>query len=882
MSDPIARLSAALADRYRIERELGQGGMATVYLAEDVKHERKVALKVLRPELAAVVGAERFLAEIKTTANLQHPHILPLFDSGEADSFLFYVMPYVEGDTLRARIDREKQLTVDEAIRIATGVAHALDHAHRHGVIHRDIKPANILLEDGGPVVADFGIALAVGVAGGSRLTETGLSLGTPYYMSPEQATGDQVVGPQTDIYALGCVLYEMLVGEPPYPGKTAQAVLGKIIAGKPVSATEQRPSIPAHVDAALRCALEKLPADRFTSGQDLVRALGDQHFRHGETAGAGLSAKGPWKWMAFAFAGLAAVATVLAAWALLSPEPPGQVVRVTLSTPEELTRGGAFALSPDGSAFVYEGPSESGGTQLWLRYMADLETTPLRGTDGARYPAMSPDGREVAFGVNSSIRVLPIQGGVSRTLADSAIGYPKWGSDGYVYFLGANYRACRVPAGGGPVEVVASPADGEAVTVVTDVLPGGEVVLLAVYPSLTSLNDVEVRALRLAKGEMTTLTTGMFPSLTPTGHLLYFTADSTLMAAPFDAEKLELAGPAIPLLERVSENGTGYFFASWSGTGTLLYRSGGRVGLFEPVWVERDGITRAIDPGWSFQGNSTNSSVALSPDGTRLAVSIGGAGAWDLWIKQLDRGPLSRLTFEGLYNRRAAWTPDGESVSFVSNRSGAYEVWRKRADGSTAAERVLSAERQVYEVAYSSDGTWMVYRVGTSTGGGNPDIYAVRQRNDTAGSPLLTGGFWESSPALSPDGRWLAYASNESGREEVYVRPFPDAGSARWQVSLDGGSEPVWAHSNREIFYRNGDRDMVAARVATGAPFAVTGQVVLFPGADYLSGARHAMYDVSRDDQRFVMLRVAGTGATGTLILVQNFFEELKQRVGS
>jgi serine/threonine-protein kinase len=282
MSDPVARLNAALEGRYTVERKLGEGGMATVYLARDLRHNRNVALKVLKPELAAVVGADRFLAEIETTANLQHPHILPLFDSGEADGFLFYVMPYVEGETLRDRVDREKQLPVDEAVRIATAVANALQHAHDRGVIHRDIKPANILMQDGEPLVADFGIALAVGAAGGSRLTETGLSVGTPYYMSPEQATGDQTVGPASDTYALACVLYEMLVGDPPYVGSTAQAVLGKIIQGEPVSATAIRRSITANVDAAIRKALEKLPADRFTGAQDFARALADPGFRHG------------------------------------------------------------------------------------------------------------------------------------------------------------------------------------------------------------------------------------------------------------------------------------------------------------------------------------------------------------------------------------------------------------------------------------------------------------------------------------------------------------------------------------------------------------------------------------------------------------------------
>ena len=278
-SDPINRLNSALEGRYRVERELGEGGMATVYLAEDLRHERKVALKVLKPELAAVVGAERFLAEIKTTANLQHPHILPLFDSGEADGFLYYVMPYIEGESLRERLGRDHQLPVDEAVGIASNIAGALDHAHRHGVLHRDVKPGNVLIHDGQPVITDFGIALAVGVAGGERLTETGLSLGTPHYMSPEQATGDQHIGPATDIYALGCVLYEMLVGEPPYTGRTAQAVLGRIIVGETPSASAERSSVPANVDATIAKALEKVPADRFSTAARFSEALADWSF---------------------------------------------------------------------------------------------------------------------------------------------------------------------------------------------------------------------------------------------------------------------------------------------------------------------------------------------------------------------------------------------------------------------------------------------------------------------------------------------------------------------------------------------------------------------------------------------------------------------------
>ncbi len=274
MPDPITRLNAALEGRYRIERELGAGGMATVYLAEDEKHKRKVALKVLKPELAAVVGAERFLAEIKTTANLQHPHILPLFDSGEAASYVFYVMPFVEGESLRERLDREHQLPVDEAVKITTDLAEALGYAHRHGVIHRDIKPANILLSSGRPLVADFGIALAVSSAGGDRLTETGLSMGTPYYMSPEQAAGDGHIDARSDIYSLAAMMYEMLAGEPPYTGRTALAIIGKKMVDPIPSVRRVRSSVPEAVDTAIMQALEKLPADRFRSVEQFVDAL--------------------------------------------------------------------------------------------------------------------------------------------------------------------------------------------------------------------------------------------------------------------------------------------------------------------------------------------------------------------------------------------------------------------------------------------------------------------------------------------------------------------------------------------------------------------------------------------------------------------------------
>jgi serine/threonine-protein kinase len=304
VSTDSVRLTSALADRDRLEREVGQGGMATVYLAHDLRHDRRVALKVLRPELSAILGAQRFLAEIKTTANLQHPHILGLFDSGEADGLVFYVMPFVEGESLRARLHREKQLPVDEAVRIAREVADALDYAHRHGVIHRDIKPENILLHDGRALVADFGIALAAARSeGGSRMTETGMSLGTPHYMSPEQAMGEREITARSDVYALGCVLYEMLTGEPPFTGPTAQAIIARVMTEEPRSLTLQRKTVPPHVDAAVAIALSKLPADRFASAAQFGEALSRPASRRCRSRSRGRARRAPvagpafWRW---------------------------------------------------------------------------------------------------------------------------------------------------------------------------------------------------------------------------------------------------------------------------------------------------------------------------------------------------------------------------------------------------------------------------------------------------------------------------------------------------------------------------------------------------------------------------------------------------------
>ena len=614
MSDVSDRLNAALQGRYRIERQLGEGGMATVYLADDLRHERKVALKVLKPELAAVVGAERFLAEIKTTANLQHPHILPLFDSGEADSFLFFVMPYVEGDTLRDKIDREKQLSVDEALKIAEKVASALDYAHRHGVVHRDIKPGNILLSsEGEPTVADFGIALAVAQAGGGRVTETGLSLGTPHYMSPEQATGDRDVDSRTDVYALGCVLYEMLTGDPPYQGTTAQAVLGQILTGDPVRASKKRASVPANVDAAIRKALERLPADRFTGAQEFAKALGDAGFRHGEEAIAGAAVGvGPWKRLTVVFASIAAFSTLTALVLMFRdgtpvsvPATPFRAVLTDFRYVAPAGSGNRIAISKDGSLFAVA-RSTAG---IFVRDAAQEGFQEIPGTDGATHPGFSPDGRWLVFDAEDGvISRVEVSGGPILPIVEGR--HPHWGLDDMLVFQGPSDGLYLVaPSGGEPVQILDN-VNGSGRPFL---LPDGKAVIFQnALPEGRRLMVVEIES-----GEVTDLgIAGDNPRYIPTGYLVFGHQDQALMAMPFDLDTHSVTGQPSTILPDVLVYGGGATQFAVSETGTALYTGGGSVSS-ELVWVSRAGAVESVDPAWV----QDFFDPSLSPDGTRLAV---------------------------------------------------------------------------------------------------------------------------------------------------------------------------------------------------------------------------------------------------------------------
>jgi Tol biopolymer transport system component len=889
MPELLSRLQVALADRYRIEGEIGAGGMATVYLAQDLRHDRKVALKLLRPELSAVIGAERFLAEIKLTANLQHPHILPLFDSGEADGFLFYVMPFVEGESLRSRLNREKQLPVADAVRIGTEVASALDYAHRHGVVHRDIKPENILIHDGRALVADFGIALAASKAGGNRMTETGMSLGTPHYMSPEQAMGEREITARSDVYALGVVVYEMLTGDPPFGGSTAQAIVARVLTEAPRPILPQRHTIPPHVEAAVLTALEKLPADRFGTAAEFAEALagrGTVPTLRTTAAAAGTTVIGKPRWDAVKLALLAGllVAGAAAAWGWLRPAPVAAVNRFSLYLPESEAlapvnqSGNRVAISPDGSRLVYVGPSQR-GNQLWLREHDRLSSSPIAGTEGAGSPFFSPDGRQIAFLVGGkTLRTVSLEGGTTLTLTDSANSTAgDWGSDGYVYFE-VDSGLARIRATGGPIESVYKlSARKEAGAEWPAVLPGAKGLLFRTRLPNQAAGDFQILAMPLPHGEPHVLMRGIYARYSPTGHLLVVTADGKLVGVPFDVAKLAITGPPIGLLEGIGVEVGGFSTnLALSGNGTLVYTTGNATRTRRPVWVTREGVESQVDSSWQPQG--TIGSFAVAPDGKALAVEIVQNGTGSIWVKQIPSGPFSRLTFGDTANLRPSWSADGRSLVYLGNAStnGGTPMMR-RADGTGTARTLIRTPFTFGQTFQTRDGKWVIARRSFFEAGAG-DIFGAREGDSTL-VPLVTGPATEIDPAVSPDGRWLAYASDESGVREVYVRPFPDAGSARWQVSTAGGTDPVWSHSGKELFYRSAQEKLMTVAVRPGATFAVEQPKPLFSTTPYIALAPIASFDVSPDDRSFLLLRETAPNERNELIVVQNWAEEMKAR---
>ena len=879
MPTPLDRLTAALADRYTMERELGQGGMATVYLARDLRHDRQVAVKVLRPELSAILGADRFLHEIKTTANLQHPHILALHDSGEADGLVYYVMPFIEGESLRDRLNREHQLPVDDAVRIAREVADALQYAHQHGVVHRDIKPENILLHGGHALVADFGIALAASRSdGSSRMTETGMSLGTPHYMAPEQAMGEKEITPKADVYALGCVLYEMLCGEPPFTGPTAQAIIARVMTEAPRSLTLQRHTVPPQLEAVTRMALEKLPADRFASAALFASALANPGSIPLMPAVTGAMPQALGRaarirqWSVTAGVGALAAAIGAGLWGWLGPAPsrlPAPVVRFGIVLPHGTepvgANGSTIAFSPDGSRIIYVGKATT-GQRLYTRGLDQLDPVPIPGSEGGILPFFSNDGQSIGFRQGNRLVKVALAGGPVTALCDlaGATFGATWTAGDTIIFSGDS-GLMQVPAAGGKPSPVAKPGAGEQF-LWPEILPGGRVVVFSVFGN----GSLRLAALTRRTGEIKRLTTpGGYPRYVQQGFLMVSDPSGVVSAVPFDPRRAEATGPAVPIADKLSTSLNGDQNVGVSRSGQFAFQASPAAGN-RLVLVDRGGAARET-------GSDTGYYEAprLSPDGRRVAVSRyadNNLNTQDIWVLDLAQHSRTRLTFD----TTAAWplwTPDGRRVAYSRTvDDSTTSIYWIPADGSGAPERLLTAPGRWWPYAFGPGGQSLVYH-GFPRAGAKAEIGQLSLDADRKFQQLVAGAFHNWDPSLSPDGHWIAYASDESGRGEVYVRPYPGPGG-KWQISLEGGTEPKWAGTGREIFYRNGEQ-MMAAAVRTQPGFEVGTRTRLFSGPYVQLSNQSTNYDVTRDGQQFLMLQPV-QGTEQSLYVTLNWFDNV------
>jgi len=883
------RLEAALADRYRIERELGQGGMATVYLAQDLKHDRKVALKVLKPELAAVLGAERFVVEIKTTASLQHPHILPLFDSGRtggqadgrSDEFLYYVMPYVEGETLRNQLDRETQLGIEEAVRITTEVADALDYAHRHGVIHRDIKPENILLHDGRSMVADFGIALAVSAAAGGRMTETGLSLGTPHYMSPEQATADKDLTNRSDIYSLASVLYEMLTGSPPHTGASAQQIIMKIVTEEAAPVTRVRKSVPPNIAAAVAKALEKLPADRFATAAQFAEALTHRGFSTaarvpGQAGAEARIARLPARLTALVPWVLVAALAATSLWLARGRGETDSAMRfaVDLDSAQGFPGTSPVLMTPDGRTVIVTAVVGRRNVLL-ARPLDRLEATVIPGSEGAERAFLSFDGRWVGFAARGKLMKLPVEGGTPVALADSRWGGGTWGRDGTIIYTQTYQTGLwRVSAAGGEARAVTTPdsSSGELAHWWPQLLPDGRHVVFTAFRTPTDRATIEV--LDLKSGTRRVLVQGgVMGRYVASGHVV-FARDRALLAVPFDLRRLAVTGPSVVVVDDVAmEYSDGFAAYDVSPSGTLVVLPSDASGTrFQVVEVDRRGVERPI-----LEEPDRYADPRFAPDGRRLAVVVTPArGASDVWVVDPARGSRTRVTAEPASDFGAFWTPDGRDLVYMSERP-LFELFRRAADGSRAPEQILGGGHDRILGSVSADGRLAAFALSVSTG---TELWTVSLQGPPAPRKYLANGFNLGHPSLSPDGRWMAYDADESGRVEAYLQSFPDPTGARRQVSSGGGSQPVWTRDGRELVFQRGDSMMaVTVEPASGA---VGTPVLLFAGP-YESSAdwtQTRSYDVRPDGGRFVLLKWPASVARRRVVVATHWFDELRARV--
>ena len=882
---------------YRILDKLGAGGMGEVYRAHDMRLERDVAIKVL-PE-AFAKDAERlarFQREAQILAALNHPHIASIHGLEDADGTPWLVMELVEGITLTERLGRGP-LPVKEALELARQIAEGLEAAHEKGIIHRDLKPQNVKVTVEGAVkVLDFGLAkareaevhetdLSQSPTLSAAATRAGTILGTAAYMSPEQARG-KAIDKRTDIWAFGCVLFELLTGKKAFSGETVSDTLASIIKSEPewdLLPHETSGAIRELIERCLekdtkrrlrdigeaRIAIEKALAEPIPAGRPTVLAVAPRRSTWTQVL--------PW-----ALAGLLSL--------ILIGLASGRLRRSTLSTPPRAVRfsfsltlpsgtdlsdlsGSVLQLvsaSPDGSRLAY---IASGGksTKLYVRDLDRVEARPIAGTDDAITPFFSPDGQWIGFFADGKLKKVAVAGGPVLTLADATPGVGTWGGDDTIVLSGNVYGGLsKVSAAGGKPQVLTTPDPkrGEYWHTLPEFLPGGEAILFTASTGV-AFESARIAVLSLKTGEQkTVIEGGTNPHYLPTGQLIY-AHQGAILAAPFDLDHLTVTGPAAPILEGVlTDPISGVAHLSVSGKGTIAYIPGQPV-LPENalVSVDRNGVPRELA-----KDRRPYEDLSLSPDGTRVAMTIEGA-TYNIWVFELARTVLTRLTSEG-DNRDPEWTPDGQRVVYTSFRDGRYGLYWRPADGSGTEELLTRREHWVLAGSFSPDGRLLAFSELDPTT--RADIWLLPVAGERKAQQYLGGIIGGMTlPVFSPDGHWIAYESGETGRSEVYVRPFPGQGG-KWQVSTDGGGHPLWARNGREIFYRNGNK-LMAVAVETKPAFKPDTPRLVFERAYWQAGHD---YDVTPDGQHFIMIKRNEQQAAPLQVnVVVNWFEELKRQ---
>jgi Tol biopolymer transport system component len=860
---------------YEIIEPAGSGGMGDVYRAHDVRLDRDVAVKTLKGPFT-----ERFEREAHAISALNHPNICTLYDVGQHDGSGYLVMEYIEGKPVAG------PLPVEQAVAFGIQICEALHAAHRKGIVHRDLKPANILVTKQGVKLLDFGLAkLAAsgsGVLSGSgvaaaveqatlaALTGAHMVVGTPQYMAPEQIEAREVDA-RSDIFAFGCVLYELLTGHRAFDGQTSSSVMAAVLATKPRPIEELVPLTPPALERIVSRCLAKDPEDRWQSARDVAAEL-QWVSQGGSKVGLPAVVSGRRRvrehvaWAACALAMVAAIGFAVA-WVRRAPGP-SPVVRFPLLTPAAVQNPSPPVVSPDGRNIVFAADRD-GKTMIWIRPLDSLDARPLPGTEGVLRPFWSPDSRFVAFMAGGKLKKVDIAGGPPQTICDAANGGDgSWGSRGVILFDGRAVDPLRrVQASGGvsqPVVLQGGKTEGMPGSGWPEFLPDGQHFLYTLIEGGSPEMTLMVGDVDSPTAKTLFKTTTRVQYVEP-GYLL-FVRERTLVAQKFDAGSLTLTGEAVPVGEDLALGDFGLASFSASRNGVLAFRGGELTGT-RLLWIDRSGKeTAALDATADYRDTS------LSPDGTRLVYDVGDGGTrGDLWIRDLVRGVSSRFTFDPAVELNPQWSPDGRRIVYTSKAKGAGDLYVKDASGTKEAEPLLVNADEKYVSDWSADGKYILFTSRGDESGWN--VWAVPSDGERKPIPIVKTPFAELWATFSPDGKYIAYQSNESGRAEIYVREFPEARN-KWQVSTEGGTEPYWRRDGRELFYRAGSRVM-AVPVQAGATFIAGTPAPLFQ-TRFATATVRGRYRPAPDGQRFLVLSALAREAEQPAAVVINWTSAL------